>query len=91
MACLPAPQQVTVDDDTHSMYIPLDPEIPLPETPFHVGAKMYRMWAHWGAEFERVWSHRCAWFVQSDSDTWVNVPVLERRLAVLDPDEEYYA
>jgi len=51
-------------------------------------AKMMKFWEFLGASFDKYWASRCAWYVRTDDDTWLNTNLLQQRLECMDPDEE---
>eukprot|EP00468_Gymnochlora_sp_CCMP2014_P010680 CAMPEP_0167746238 /NCGR_PEP_ID=MMETSP0110_2-20121227/3600_1 /TAXON_ID=629695 /ORGANISM="Gymnochlora sp., Strain CCMP2014" /LENGTH=204 /DNA_ID=CAMNT_0007630977 /DNA_START=783 /DNA_END=1397 /DNA_ORIENTATION=- len=47
-----------------------------------------KFWEYMGSIFEKEFAHRCAWFIKTDDDTWMNEALLKKRLACLDPEED---
>lgn len=66
--------------------------LPLRETYDTLAIKSLAMWRYVSHSFTSDgWSARCAWFVKVDTDSWVNVPLLEARLGCLSPDKAIYS
>ena len=73
-------------DHTHGIV-----RLPLLETYDTLAVKSLAMWRYVSRSFvSDGWSTRCAWFVKVDTDSWVNVPLLEARLGCLFPDQAIY-
>lgn len=51
-------------------------------------AKMMKIWEFMSMTYYSHWAHRCAWFVKTDDDSWLNTHLLEQRLRCMDPDSE---
>lgn len=51
-------------------------------------AKIMKFWEYMAMVYEQEWAHRCAWFVKTDDDTWLNAKLVQQRLECLDPDIE---
>jgi len=53
-----------------------------------LSAKMMKFWEYLSYNFDDVWASRCAWFVRTDDDTWLNSHIVKQRLSCADPDKE---
>jgi len=51
-------------------------------------AKIMKTWEYISDTFPTFWADKCAWFVKSDDDTWLNAQLLQQRLQCIDPDVE---
>jgi len=47
-----------------------------------------KLWEFISMQYESEWSERCAWFIKTDDDTWINSRLIQQRLACMDPDVE---
>eukprot|EP00472_Partenskyella_glossopodia_P002727 CAMPEP_0197518018 /NCGR_PEP_ID=MMETSP1318-20131121/3120_1 /TAXON_ID=552666 /ORGANISM="Partenskyella glossopodia, Strain RCC365" /LENGTH=188 /DNA_ID=CAMNT_0043068039 /DNA_START=734 /DNA_END=1300 /DNA_ORIENTATION=- len=51
-------------------------------------AKMMKWWEYMAMTFDDTWAQRCAWFVKTDDDTWLNAQLIKQRLKCMDPNKE---